>query len=663
MKNKNIKISSFIFLVWLVASLFWFGKNCLAEDAHTIIISAVQTSGAVSNDDFIELYNTTCKDIALSDWKIIKKTKTSTTATSIGTLKNSIPAKGYFLWKNIENNSIGTPDYTTKTYYLSDDYSVALLDKTGKQIDSITWGANQNPFENTLSYATNLKKLEALTRSIDNIFSIKENYSPKNSSFIETSELDLCQKDDPIKDDDPPTEKIYSDKIIINELLPAPSADSGSEEFIELYNPSEKDEDLSGWILRDSSKTGKYTFPEKTTLKSKDFLVVPKTDFKFALNNSGGEKISLFDPAEKVVSAVEYTSSAKADYAYAFDGSNWQWTSKVTKGAENEFDKLISGKVQKDDPIYANVYANFEANVDKKAKHFTWNFGDDHKSYLEKTRHKYEKTGTYEASLKITGDGKENLINFTVEVEKFGKAKIKIVGLSANPKGSDSESEWLEIWNNTKKKIDLNGWSVATGWKNLYNHPITKKFSLKAGETKKLTQDFCAFTLGNKQAKIELRYPDGKVADKIKYDRKDASISEDELYQKTTTGWDWTTPEKEPTPISEESESPTEPLTETPPEEKPEEINADIDLSLLGKSTENPAWQQKQEKQIALVFAGSNISPPKILAQNQGQVLGISTENNFQFTSTPEKTWKSIFSFDFIWKKINAKLNWMINSV
>ncbi|MEI7425383.1 MAG: lamin tail domain-containing protein [Candidatus Moraniibacteriota bacterium] len=657
MKNKNIKTQLYLFLLFLIVALFCFGEKIFAQTIPDVIFSAVQTSGLSSNDDFIELYNTTCVAIDLSDWKIIKKTKTGITETPIGTLKKSIPAKGYFLWENIKDGLTGVPDYTTKTYYLSDDYSIALFNKDEKQIDSITWGINQNPFANTLTYSNNPKKLETLKRSLDNIFSITENYSPKDSSLTEIGEIALCQKTEPPKED-LLVEKNYSDKIIINELFPAPTADSGNEEFIELYNLSEKDENLSGWILRDSSKTGKYTFPESITIKTKSFLVVAKKDFEFALNNSGGEKVLLFNPAEKEISRVEYTSSAKTNYSYAFNGTAWQWTSKATKGAENKFDEVLSGEIKKDKIIYVNMYANFEATTDDKAKHFTWNFGDGHKSYLKKTRHKYEKTGRYLASLKVTGEGADNLINFEVVVEKFGKAKVQIISLSPNPKGLDSKNEWLEILNATKKKIDLKGWSVATGWKNLANHPITKKFILKSGEARKLTRDFCAFSLGNKQAKIELRYPDGKVADKIKYDRKDDSIAEDEIYQKENADWQWLETQKviveEKAPaLSEEIIEKIEPKKETVPEEEnknnfPEinQENADFDLADLGKYSEDPIWRQKQARQNALLFAGSNISPEKILFQNQSRVLGASsiiipaTKNSDQF-----------------WKRINAKLN------
>ncbi|MFZ2225873.1 MAG: lamin tail domain-containing protein [Candidatus Moraniibacteriota bacterium] len=613
---------------------------------------------ADSKEEFIELFNPGLQSISLKNFKLTKKTNskdnlitTESTLITSSNFQGEIPAGGYFLITHLNFKLKFFADLSyPSSYYITDDNTILLYDSEGKLIDKVGIGkaldfeaeATQNPPKGA-SVERNENHLDT-----DNNF---KDFSPQNKPSPTNSSGENSEESDDSKGDTEEDEKeSHAGKIKINEVYPSPNTKLGEKEFIEIRNTSTEKINLKNWSASDSIHEGKTTIDTDLFLESNDLYAF---EGNFYLNTPS-DTARVFDENKVEVDSLLY-DKAKSAYAYAFDGSNWQWTSKVTKDAENEFDELLAGEIKKDKTIYAGVYANFEAKTNSKAKKFNWNFGDSHTSSLKKTRHKYEKAGTYDASLKITGDGKENLIGFTVEVEKFGKAKMKITGLSANPKGSDSDNEWLEIFNNTKKKIDLKGWSVATGWKNLYNHPITKKFILKAGETKKLTREFCAFALGNKQAKIELRYPDGKVADKIKYNRKDNSISEDELYQKTTAGWDWTTPEKEPTSTNEESEKPVAPISETLPEEKPEEINVDIDLSLLGKYSENPAWQQKQKKQIALVFAGSNVSPPKILAQNQGRVLGISTVK-----TTPEKTLESTFSLNLIWKKINAQLNELI---
>jgi len=657
-RNK-IKINLFIFSILLLAGFFGFLGNCLASE-QAIIISSVQIKGEKADDDFIEFYNITCKNIDLSDYKVKRRVKDGGEK-EIGTLKNAIPAKGYYLWENTSGNLSDNPDYSTKSYTLSDNYSLALLDKAGKQIDSITWGNNLNPFENTHSYSNNLAKFEVLRRSVDNKFSILLKYSPKNSSNIESDELELCPHEKPEEDTPEPEIKNYFGKLKINEIFPAPKTKNDEKEFVEIVNISAESVNLSGMRIEDEKKH-KVNFPEKILAPKEIYFL----EEKFELNNTSSDTAYLIgkdSDKNNPLDAVSY-EKPKYDYSYAFNGSAWQWTSKITKGAENQFDEILSGTIKKDKNIYAGVYADFEAKVGDKVKKFTWDFGDGHKSYLRKTRHKYEKSGDYNASLKITGDGEDNVLNFLATVENFKKAKVQIASLSPNPVGKDSDNEWIEIFNNTKKKINLKNWSVATGWEKLSNHPIKKDFILKPKETKKLTRKFCAFALGNKQAKIELRYPNGKTADKIKYDRKKDSVDEDEIYQKEKGEWQWIETQNDTGAAqinADETLTDTENTQNIIEKEKIDEPmpdDAELNLSDLGKYSENPNQKNKRKKQIALLFAGSNMDPEEKLLQNQERVLGVSAiKKNY---IKPEEKSSQNYS-DKIWKKINARMNWIVS--
>jgi hypothetical protein len=505
-----------------MTGFFGFGDDVLAE---SVIISAVQIEGADPYDDFIELYNNTCTSVGLSSWKIMRKTKDNPEAKSIGTLKNNIPAKGYYLWENISKNLSDEPDYSTKTYYLSKDYSVALLDSTGKQIDSITWGINSYPFNPTIS-TLNPDASYAIKRNKDDDISYKNNYIPKNSSFIETDELAKCPKED---------SKIYPDDIILNELIPNPTGSDEDGEFVEIYNGSNKKEDLKDWIIKDKSG-GEYKF-SSIEIDTGKFLAVYYKDSGISLNNSD-EEIKLYDPNGKLISSVSY-GDTKEGYAYGFDGAKWKWTSFITPNAENQFDEPIETKIKKEKKVYRNTYAEFEVSTSKKSAKVTWNFGDGHKSYQKKTRHKYEKAGKYKVTAKISGGSEDKIEEFTIKVEKFPEKAVKIIGLAPNPKGKDTTTENIIVWNKSKKKVNLKDWSVATGWKNLYNHPIDKDFILKPGEKKTLGRDVSGFALNNKKTKVELRYPDGKIASKTKYDKKTETVKEGEVYEKTGTKWAW----------------------------------------------------------------------------------------------------------------------------
>jgi hypothetical protein len=209
----------------------------------------------------------------------------------------------------------------------------------------------------------------------------------------------------------------------------------------------------------------------------------------------------------------------------------------------------------------------------------------------------------------------------------------------------------------------LKGWSIATGWKNLYNHPITEDFEIKAGKKKEITKDFSKFTLNNKQTKIELRYPDGEVAYKLKY-KKD-KISDDEIYAKVDSKWQWIAPAKTKTEITDAEDVTTDPTQEensvsvpetTEPATAPEPQTEEIPEEIIGKFSKMKNQQQDIETKI-LGFKNSKTNPniTSIYASTgQPFVLGISTARTN--SPAPQLT-QELFS-----KKLFTKINLFLNN-
>jgi len=481
-----------------------------------------------------------------------------------------------------------------------------------------------------------------------------------------------CEEDDSSDGSRAIDDKTYDAKIYLNEILP-----NAEEEFIEIYNFEKGDVDLSGWILRDASKTGKYIFPKDTVLKSEKYFVIYKKDYKFALNNSGEEKVYLQYPDEEEADSVAYDGSKK-DVSYNFDGANWRWSKFLTPGQENKFNNIPETKIKKDKKIYTNMYADFDAKVfdaDGDKIKVVWNFGDGRKSYKKTTRHKYAKEGKYQVTLKISDGSEDRIENFKIEVEDFPKIKMKITAISPNPKGNDSDLEWVEIKNESKKKVNLKDWSVATGWKNLYNHPIKEDFIINPGKTKILTREYSAFALNNKKGKIELRYPDGEVADKLKYDKKKESVADDEVYRKVKKKkWGW---EKEKTTIIEVDVQENTQTSEVP-EVANNEVDATspivesnpaiIDNEAEGENNAIDIENEINNDQVFLDIKNENalaLSPVDIIKSNpfiQGKVLGVEImKNNNQQYEMENKN--SIEWSHSLFLKINRAINRIISLI
>jgi hypothetical protein len=599
-KNKNKGGFLFLFLILLLAGIFGFGKPSLAFSQ--VIINEVMYSpeGADAKHEWLEIFNSGVESINLSDW-ILFEANTKHALTLYQGDFDLLPG-GYAI--------IADDASTFKNDH--PEYDGTVIDSVFSLSNSGELFSIKNNFVETISEISYTNALGAdgngFSIERDELGSLRESYVSGGTPGEKNSEK--------------PKPKVYSNRVTINELLPAPS--SGNEEFVELYNPTAEAIDISGYLLKDASKTGKYVFPDGAEIKSLDYLVIYKKDFKFALNNSGVESVTLFDPDEKTVSAVSYSGS-KTNVSYNFNGNVWHWSHFLTPSKENEFNNLPEVSKKKDNKIYANVYADFSAkgyDADKDKLKFTWDFGDGHKSYLKKTRHKFKKAGKYKVALRVSDGSEDKVETFNIKVEKFPKSKVKIISVSPNPAGKDSNSEFITLQNISKKKINLKSWIVATGSQNLYNHPVLKDIFIKPGETLKLTRDFSSFALNNKKARVELRYPDGKVASKMTYDKKQESVVEDEVYTKESGQWAWVAPETK--------------------------------LAVAEITEKSPLPVEKEKVEIKL--AKKETAPEEIIPAFEGIVAGASVEENRE-PPQPQKISYKNKTFDFLNSVINYFLN------
>ncbi|HPR32949.1 MAG TPA: lamin tail domain-containing protein, partial [Prolixibacteraceae bacterium] len=121
-----------------------------------------------------------------------------------------------------------------------------------------------------------------------------------------------------------PFEMEKTRSVVINEINyhSAPEYDTG--DWIELYNSTESDIDLSGWLLFDENSGAQYTFPSITIINAHAYMVICqdtskfqqciadagcKGNFNFALNNAG-EFIILFDNEMNVIDSVQYNDQS-----------------------------------------------------------------------------------------------------------------------------------------------------------------------------------------------------------------------------------------------------------------------------------------------------------------------------------------------------------------
>ncbi len=481
-----------------------------------------------TKNEFVELYNATDENIDLEGWNLKKMTKSGTKSNLLSKSKfrGIIKKGGYFVIAHPNYKSISVVDaiYSGSSYSISKNNAVVLLDDDQREIAALCWGicGYECPGE---KYDDNSRDGMSISRT-----------SEENNSYA-VSRIPTPGEQNQF----PPKEK-YSKLIIFNEVLPNPQGTDKNNEWVEFKNLDSEEIDLSGWIIENGS--GKRLTIKRAISSSDKLLVVSVENTSLSVRNNN-EQLLLLDPNEEIVDRVVINGYAKSGLSYnRTSQGTWKWSRFLTPGEKNRMNNPPKIRITKSKKIYKDIYAEFDASKtndkDKDKLKFRWDFGDGHKSYLKETRHKYDKKGKYKVVLTVD-DGSEKVEKlFRIEVRSYPRREFKITKLIPNPSGKDRGNEIIVIRNLYKKRANLKGFKIATGRNksHLVNHPIYDDFIIRSGKEKKImNKEICKFTLLNKKGVVVLKYPDGKIADVVSYEKE--KIANDEEYVLIFDQWKW----------------------------------------------------------------------------------------------------------------------------
>lgn len=450
--------------------------------APLVLMNEIYSRGTIESPDWIELYNASDVAADISGYKIYDsggqsgaKPKKSVPAGTV------IPAKGFYV--------IVVDDGTESGFGLSSaGEQVWLENASGNQVDNATFPA----FETTQSFGrvpdggTNWLILNTITRGAAN-----------------SSEQPL-----PL--------------LFINEIFSQGTTEA--PDWVEIYNASAFDADLSGWKIYDSGgQSGtkpKKEFPTGASIPAKGFYVLvvdDGTESGFGLS-SNGEQIWLENPQGTVARDVTFPALASTQsYGCYPDGSDQlQVFEVVTKGAANSNEVPIVTSVvlnevfsrgTAEEPDWIELYNDGETTVDLTG----WKIYDSGgqsgakpkmgipdgtmiaaKSFLVVTVDDGSATGFGLSS----GGEKVWLDNTTMatdsiefpaleETQSYGRypdgsTNLQVLGtvtkgapndntvpqiaaLFVNEvysRGIDTDPDWIEIYNDGNTSIDLSGWKI-----------------------------------------------------------------------------------------------------------------------------------------------------------------------------------------------------------
>lgn len=291
-------------------------------------------------------------------------------------------------------------------------------------------------------------------------------------------------EDDSSQEDDQVVVVPYSDEIYITEVLPNPSGEESTDEFIELYNSSNTTVDLTGWELSDSISRN-YTI--SGSISAGQYVTFYREVSGVALNNSG-DSIELYQPDGTLLDVVEYADSAEEDVSYALaDDDEWYWTTTMTPGRSNTITGITDGTEDSE---------SSEEDEDTKNT-------DD------------------------INDEEDNLQGYDFSDH------IELSEVLPDPEGSDVTDEWIELHNTGSTAVDLYGWQVADPSK---VYTISESTELSSNGYLVLSVIDTGISLNNSGDTITLYDPAGDVMDEISYTDSETGYS----YARVSGSWNWT---------------------------------------------------------------------------------------------------------------------------
>lgn len=313
------------------------------EGCYELVINEFLPAPATGEDEWIELYNKEDVAVSLKGWQLDDVADGGSSPHTIDT-DIIIPAHGWVLFSQSD----------TGVNLNNGGDTVRLICPDGKVQDtfSYTTSTSEYSWQRYPDGASDWGETDTTTPDASNQQGsiptpTTETGSPtKTPSKTPTSETTATKT--PTKTKTPvgtktPTPKATTnagnnDAILITEFMPYPkdkdwNSDGKTDtkdEWVELYNASNKTVDLSGWQIDDSEGGGSTYTIDGEQIQPNGYKVIYRS---FSLNNDSDE-VRLFSPDGELVQTVSY-SNPQPDYSYARINGEWKLVENPTPGDKN----------------------------------------------------------------------------------------------------------------------------------------------------------------------------------------------------------------------------------------------------------------------------------------------------------------------------------------
>jgi hypothetical protein len=272
---------------------------------------------AKNEKEWIEFYNTTDRTIDFSSWTIEDNTLKPVT------LKNFILAPHQY-------QILSSDDFV---FSLNNSGDILILKKNSTIIDQVAYGDFEDG--NLDDNAPRPGKSSSIGRRNE---SPADTNNDKNDFFLSLivtpGQLNNLNSSSVNQGDEAPTSPKTT--VFISEFLPNPQ-DSAENEWVEFYNSSINEVDISNWQLDDSEGGSRaYILPVGTKIAAQSYLVLNRQQTKIILNNTF-DSVRFIRPDKTIQEQVDYNDPPKGASYAKNDFGVWSYTNNPTQGLTNIF--------------------------------------------------------------------------------------------------------------------------------------------------------------------------------------------------------------------------------------------------------------------------------------------------------------------------------------
>lgn len=384
-------------------------QTAFASTAGPVIYQLQTQGNSSASTEYVSVKNDGASEVDVSNWCVVYSSSSDITQTTLKCLsppdantKIWLPANAYFSFATNEFLTT-TPSYIPDGIFnagmAATSGHIKLIDANKNVIDKLGWGSALSPetaAKPAHSSGTILQRMGSDTdNNLADFTQTTLSSIPPSGLYEEVILVDECpnipgldvavpagyMKDgdgncyEDICDNVSGLQKIlptgyYQEgidceiiRLKLTELLPNASGSDDGKEFIEIYNPTNYQVDLDGFLLQIGPSYSKNFALPAFILNPRDFISFSDAQTTITLPNTSAS-VKLLTPDGQAVDETFMYQDPKDDQAWALFDDSWQYTNQPTASKINLKSIDIETSTNSDEPTPCpeGKYRNPETN-------------------------------------------------------------------------------------------------------------------------------------------------------------------------------------------------------------------------------------------------------------------------------------------------------------